>query len=230
MTLRGLPDHHRRLLSDALAAGRPYGLALMGGYAVQAHGIVHRPSQDLDFATEHPAAMPVIIEQIVQSLSNQGWQITVIDVAPLKARFLATDPATEATCEVDLLKEVLWRPPVIMDIGPVLDLDDLIGTKVRALGDRGLARDAIDVHAARHLYTLADLETLAARRPDEFDLHELHDRLESLEWISDAEFEAYGMSTAPITELRRWAQHWLDDLAQRLAEPYDEPFPETERE
>ncbi|OQR63408.1 hypothetical protein B6E66_13775 [Streptomyces maremycinicus] len=32
---------------------------------------------------------------------------------------------------------------------PVLDLDDLIGTKVRALGDRGLARDAMDVHAAR---------------------------------------------------------------------------------
>ncbi|TQJ37096.1 hypothetical protein FBY34_8606 [Streptomyces sp. SLBN-115] len=28
----------------------------------------------------------------------------------------------------------------------------------------------------------------------------LHDRLESLEWISDAEFEAYGMNTAGITE------------------------------
>ncbi|MFE2971921.1 nucleotidyl transferase AbiEii/AbiGii toxin family protein [Streptomyces sp. NPDC059340] len=201
MTLSGLPDHHRRLLSDALAAGHPYGLALMGGYAVQAHGIVHRPGQDLDFATEHPAPMREIIDQLAQSLSSRGWRITVIDVAPLKARFLATDPAAEATCEVDLLKEVLWRPPVVLDIGPVLDLDDLIGTKVRALGDRGLARDAIDVHAARHLYTIPQLENLAARRPEEFDLHELHDRLESLEWISDAEFEAYGMDTARITEL-----------------------------
>ncbi|MFF2133352.1 nucleotidyl transferase AbiEii/AbiGii toxin family protein [Streptomyces olivochromogenes] len=224
MTLSGLPDHHRRLLSDALAAGHPYGLALMGGYAVQAHGIAHRPSQDLDFATEHPAPMREIVDQLAQSLSNRGWRITVIDVAPLKARFLATDPATEATCEVDLLKEVLWRPPVVLDIGPVLDLDDLIGTKVRALGDRGLARDAIDVHAARHLYTIPQLENLAARRPEEFDLHELHDRLESLEWISDAEFEAYGMDTARITELRHWAQEWLEDLALRLAEPYQEPF------
>jgi predicted nucleotidyltransferase component of viral defense system len=223
VTLHGLPDHHRRLLSDALAAGRPYGLALMGGYAVQAHGIVHRPSQDLDFATEHPAAMAEIIDQIVQALSSRGWQITVIDVAPLKARFLATDPATEATCEVDLLKEVLWRPPLMLDIGPVLDLDDLIGTKVRALGDRGLARDAIDVHAARHLYTIPELENLAARRPEEFDLHELHDRLESLEWVSDAEFEAYRMDTTSIAELRHWAQQWLDDLAQRLAESLDEP-------
>ncbi|GHA72548.1 hypothetical protein GCM10010372_84050 [Streptomyces tauricus] len=224
MSLRGLPEHHRRLLADALTAGRPYGLALMGGYAIQAHGIVHRPSQDLDFATEHPAGMTEIVEQITGALTDKGWRITVVDVAPLKARFLATDPATDATCEVDLLKEVLWRPPVVMDIGPVLDLDDLIGTKVRALGDRGLARDAIDVHAARDLYSLAELETLAARRPDEFDLTELHDRLESLEWISDAEFEAYGMDSAHITQLRQWAQNWLDDLAQRLAEPYDEPL------
>ncbi|MFE2533659.1 nucleotidyl transferase AbiEii/AbiGii toxin family protein [Streptomyces sp. NPDC059371] len=224
MTLHDLPDHHRRLLLDALTAGHHYGLALMGGYAVQAHGIVHRPSQDLDFATEHPASMREIVDQLARSLSGQGWRITVIDVAPLKARFLATDSATGAACEVDLLKEVLWRPPVVMDIGPVLDLDDLIGTKVRALGDRGLARDAIDVHAARHLYTVPQLENLAARRPEEFDLHELHDRLESLEWVSDAEFEAYGMDSGHITDLRQWAQEWLEDLAQRLAEPYQEPF------
>ncbi|WP_413755205.1 nucleotidyl transferase AbiEii/AbiGii toxin family protein [Streptomyces sp. MMBL 11-3] len=223
MSLHNLPEHHRRLLAHALAAGRPYGLALMGGYAIQAHGIVHRPSQDLDFATEHPAGMTEIMERLTAALTERGWRVTVVDVAPLKARFLATDPATGAACEVDLLKEVLWRPPVVMDIGPVLDLDDLIGTKVRALGDRGLARDAIDVHAARDLYSLAELETLGARRPDEFDLTELHDRLESLEWISDAEFEAYGLDSARITQLRQWAQQWLDDLAQRLAEPYDEP-------
>jgi hypothetical protein len=223
VTLPNLPDHHRRLLADALTAGQPFGLALMGGYAVQAHGLVHRPSQDLDFATEHPATMSRIIEQVTRSLSERGWHVSVIDIAPLKARFLATDPATGSACEVDLLKEVLWRPPVLLDIGPVLDLDDLIGTKVRALGDRGLARDAIDVHAARHRYSTGELESLAARRPEEFDLQELHDRLESLEWISDMEFEAYGLDTAAITELRNWAQDWLDDLAQRLAEPYAEP-------
>lgn len=223
MTLPGLPDHHRRLLADALNAGRPFGLALMGGYAVQAHGIVHRPSQDLDFATEHPAAMSQIIEHLTYSLSERGWHITIIDVAPLKARFLATDPATGSACEVDLLKEVLWRPPVLLDVGSVLDLDDLIGTKVRALGDRGLARDAIDVHAARHHYSTRALERLGERRPEEFDLHELHDRLESLEWISDAEFEAYGLDAAAISGLRNWAQAWMGDLAQRLAEPYADP-------
>ncbi|MEU6033276.1 nucleotidyl transferase AbiEii/AbiGii toxin family protein [Streptomyces tauricus] len=70
--LRGLREHHRRLLADALTAGRPYGLALMGGYAIQAHGIVHRPSQDLDFATEHPAGMTEIVEQITGALTDKG--------------------------------------------------------------------------------------------------------------------------------------------------------------
>jgi hypothetical protein len=203
VTLPDLPDHHRRLLADALIAGRPFGFALMGGYAVQAHSIVHRPSQDLAFATEHPAAMSQIIEHLTHGLNRRGWH--VIDVAPLKARFLATDPATGSACEVDLLKEVLWRPPVLLE---------------RALGDRGLARDAIDVHAARHHYSTGELESLAERRPEEFDLQELHDRLESLDWISDAEFEAYGLDAAAISELRNWPQEWMDDLAQRLAEPY----------
>ncbi|MPY56798.1 nucleotidyl transferase AbiEii/AbiGii toxin family protein [Streptomyces spongiae] len=222
-----MPEYHRRLLEDALAVGRPFGLALMGGYAVQAHGIVSRPSQDLDFATEHRATLEEIIGSLTGGLSARGWQITLIDVTPLKARFIAADSATGEACEVDVLKEVLWRPPVaLLDIGPVLDLEDLVGTKVCALGDRGLARDAVDVHAARHLYSTADMERLGARRPDGFDLQELHDRLESIEWISDAEFEAYGLDATRIRELRSWAQEWLDDLAQRLAAQYEEPDPD----
>lgn len=67
------------------------------------------------------------------------------------------------------------------------------------------------------------MESLAARRPEESDLQELHDRLENLEWISNIEFEAYGLDTAAITEQRNWAQDWLDNLAIRLAEPYAEP-------
>lgn len=39
-----LPALHRRLLADALVAGGDYELALAGGYAVQAHGLVVRRS------------------------------------------------------------------------------------------------------------------------------------------------------------------------------------------
>ncbi|MGW7467295.1 hypothetical protein ACWGJT_22055 [Streptomyces xantholiticus] len=50
-----LPPLHQRLLADTLDTGAPYGLVLAGGYAVQAHDLVSRLSQDLDLATTHQA-------------------------------------------------------------------------------------------------------------------------------------------------------------------------------
>jgi hypothetical protein len=41
---------HLRLAENWAARGRP-GFALAGGYAVQAHGILHRPSEDIDLFT-----------------------------------------------------------------------------------------------------------------------------------------------------------------------------------
>ncbi|WP_406729989.1 hypothetical protein WJ438_37425 [Streptomyces sp. GD-15H] len=47
-----LSEPHRRLLADVLDIGTPYPLVITGGYAVQAHGLVDRLSQDVDVATE----------------------------------------------------------------------------------------------------------------------------------------------------------------------------------
>ncbi|WP_328976736.1 nucleotidyl transferase AbiEii/AbiGii toxin family protein [Streptomyces canus] len=113
--------------------------------------------------------------------------------------------------------------PVVMDVGPVVDLEDLVVMKVRALGDRGLPRDVIDVHAACRYYSVIELEQLGAQEEGEFDLVELRDRLESVVWVSDEEFAASGISPEDIAELRRWALDWESDLGLRLAEDYDDP-------
>lgn len=55
--MTGMPELHSRLLADVIALGAPYPLVLTGGYAVRAHRLVNRPSQDLDVATENPAPM-----------------------------------------------------------------------------------------------------------------------------------------------------------------------------
>ncbi|MEU6577251.1 nucleotidyl transferase AbiEii/AbiGii toxin family protein [Streptomyces sp. NPDC046805] len=102
--------------------------------------------------------------------------------------------------------------------GPVLGLDDVIGTKVRALADRAAARDFVDVQAAARDHTIADLEMLGTRHGrGEFRLDDLRDRLGSAQWIDDAEFEVYGLSADQISELRQWAQEWVSDLEQRLS-------------
>ncbi|MFE2176685.1 nucleotidyl transferase AbiEii/AbiGii toxin family protein [Kitasatospora sp. NPDC059462] len=209
---------HRRLLADVLAVGAPYQLVLTGGYAVQAHGLADRLSQDLDVATESPAAMKEVVDALTAGLGERGWQTREVEVVPLSGRLVVTDPATGESCEVDVLKEHLWKPAVQLEIGPVLHLDDVVGTKMRALADRGYARDLIDVRAAARWFSHRDMEELGRHHArDVFDLAELRDRLAGADWIDDAEFSAYGLDDATIAALRAWAQEWVDDLEQRLA-------------
>ncbi|MEV8534677.1 nucleotidyl transferase AbiEii/AbiGii toxin family protein [Streptomyces sp. NPDC051211] len=209
---------HRRLLADVLAIGSPYPLVITGGYAVQAHGLVSRISQDLDVATENPAPMSDIAADLAHQLGKRGWHVRVVSTDPLSARLMVTDPQDGAECEVDVLKENLWAAPEPTEYGPVLALDDTIGTKVRALADRGAVRDLIDVHAASRLRSDADLERLGERHGrDAFSLDDLRDRLTGADWYDDEEFAAYGLDEAAISDIRGWAQRWATDIEERLA-------------
>jgi hypothetical protein len=58
VSLDGLPPAHLQVLLDGLPVFEQYGLLLAGGYAFRAHAIVHRPSQDLDFATSDNTPLP----------------------------------------------------------------------------------------------------------------------------------------------------------------------------
>ncbi len=145
-------------------------------------------------ATENPDRMEDIAAAVRAGLEQHGWQVSALETDPLSARLIVTDPASHEKCEVDILKEALWRPPVHTDHGLVLSLEDVVGTKVRALFDRGLARDLIDVQAAANRWSHIDLEELGRRHArDSFDLSELQARLMGADWIDDTEFAAYGL-------------------------------------
>ncbi|KAB1139276.1 nucleotidyl transferase AbiEii/AbiGii toxin family protein [Streptomyces luteolifulvus] len=208
---------HERLLADILDLGSPYPLVLTGGYAVQAHGLVERFSRDLDVATENPAPMDEIVAVLAVGLTARGWRTTHVQTDPLSGRFLVTDPDTGEKCEVDVLKEAFWAPPAQTPYGPVLSLDDVIGTKVRALADRGTVRDLIDVQAASRHRSTADLESLGRRRAhDEFSLENLRDRLTGADWYEDEDYAAYGLTSRQIEELKTWALAWAEDLGARI--------------
>jgi hypothetical protein len=140
-----LNELRRRLPQDALAIGNPFPLVITGGYAVQAHGLVDRPSRDVDVATDSDVPMGTIAAAMMEGLTERGWEMDVIGIDPLSARLMATDPRTGQRCEFDILKEAFGRPPERTPYGLVLALDDVIGTKVRALAGRGLPRDLIDM-------------------------------------------------------------------------------------
>ncbi|MEU5977546.1 nucleotidyl transferase AbiEii/AbiGii toxin family protein [Streptomyces sp. NPDC047315] len=214
MNLSGL---HRRLLADVLAVGAPYPLVITGGYAVQAHRLVDRLSQDLDLATQNPAPMADIVEALRSGLQDLGWNVREIGTDPLSGRLIITDPNSGEQCEVDVLKEAFWAPPATTEHGLVLALEDVVGTKVRALADRGAVRDLIDVHAASRHYTTTDLERLGRRHARvEFDLQDLHDRLVGADWYEDDEFTAYDLTDGQTAALRAWAVAWATELSIRL--------------
>ncbi|MEV8546941.1 nucleotidyl transferase AbiEii/AbiGii toxin family protein [Streptomyces sp. NPDC051572] len=208
---------HRRLLADVLDIGAIYPLVITGGYAVQAHGLIQRLSQDLDVATENPAPMEEILNDLSSQLASRGWQVDQIDVDPLSGRLIVTDATSRERCEVDVLKEAFWAPPAHTEHGLVLAFDDVIGTKVRALADRGAVRDLIDVHAASRHRTTADLESLGRRHArDDFSLEGLRDRLSGAEWFEEEDYAAYGLGEEDIHLLRAWALSWIGDLDSRL--------------
>jgi hypothetical protein len=209
-------DLHRELARIAFAAGEDLGLMLAGGYAIRAHGLTERPSGDLDLATSAGIELPAIADRLAEAFRQSGFDVHLIEAKPRMARLQVT--RGDAVCEVDLLKEAVG-PPALVDLGPVLTLDDAVGLKVRPLADRALHRDFIDVHAAavKAGYTWPDLERLGARHSPSWSLAELADRLSAIHLRDDVTFAAYGLTDDEIDELRRWAQSWADDILSRLA-------------
>ncbi|MER7983903.1 nucleotidyl transferase AbiEii/AbiGii toxin family protein, partial [Streptomyces sp. NPDC095817] len=170
-------------------------------------------SQDLDVATENPASIAEIVAVVSDGLVTRGWSVRQIETGALSGRLTATDPRSGEECEVDVLKETFWSPPAETEYGPVLAVDDVIGTKVRALADQGAVHDLIDVHAASRHRTTADLETLGRRHARfEFSLQDLRDRLNGAEWWDDKDFTDYGLNSSQLTDLRAWALAWAADL------------------
>lgn len=213
-------DAGRRLLLDVLTIGAPYALTLSGDHAAQAHGLIGRPEPGaLEVATDSPEPMETIAAAVRAGLEERGRRVRPRETAPLSTRLIVTDLITDQEHTLDILKETLWRPPVPTALGPALSLEDVIGTKVRALTDRGLARDLVAVHAAADRWSLTELEELGRRHAlDVFDLSDLQSRLEGIEWVADREFTRCGLDEQAITTLRQWAQSWADDIAERLLE------------
>jgi hypothetical protein len=208
---------HQRLLQDVLAAGNALPFVIAGGYAVQAHGLVDRPSRDVDVATDASVPMETAVATLVIGLEERGWLVRTIGVDTYSARFIVTDPALSLECEVDILRETFYQPPVLTPYGPALSMDDAIGCKVRALADRGVARDLIDVRAASHWRSADELENLGRRLArEEFSLEDLAARLDGAKWFDDEEFIAYGLSEDDIADLRQWAQAWCEEIRHRL--------------
>jgi hypothetical protein len=126
---------HRRLAEIGLQVAAQYGFALAGGYAVQAHGILHRPSEDVDLFTawDRRDDFATAVDTVINAFRAHGYAVEVSDRFETFARLAVTDPGQpDQTYQVELAANWRASPPVMMDIGPVLHPDDVVAGKMSA--------------------------------------------------------------------------------------------------
>jgi hypothetical protein len=142
----------------ALRAAARYGFALAGGCALIAHGVIGRPTEDVDLFTDDEHGVQAAAGAVEASMRAAGFEAVrqdktagLADVFEGMGEGLAEWIITAPGGRQMMLQMSYFdrgHQPVIMDIGPVLDLDDVVGGKVCALASRAVERDYVDTAAA----------------------------------------------------------------------------------
>jgi hypothetical protein len=208
---------HALLVETAMPVCAEYGLGLAGGYAVKAHGLVDRPSDDVDFATAAFAPMPEIAEALREAYRQAGFGVEPLAVDERKGHMLVTLPSG-ATYRVDIMKEPLNHPLTMMRFGLVVAVEDTVAMKMSALYDRCLPRDVMDIRGAAARFSHAELIAFGRGIIEDFRLENLRDQLDFAAMYPDEAFTRYGLDPARCAEIRTWAQQWSTDLAMEIAE------------
>lgn len=161
-------DAQREVTRIALSGIAGFGFALAGSGAIREHGVIDRPTEDVDLftTTRDPVEFVRAVERVSKDLRERGYEIGEVRRATWFAR-LRVRAADGTRLEVDL--GVDWRKsaPVVLGVGPVLSVEDAVGSKVSALYSRGEPRDYLDVDAIRRWgqFTDEELERCHRARP-----------------------------------------------------------------
>jgi hypothetical protein len=216
MPISGL---HREVAGVALRAAARYGFALGGGNALIAHGVIDRLTEDVDLFTDREHGVAAAAGAVEAALRAAGYAAERQDkTAGLAevfegmgeglAEWIVTTPDGR-----ELMLQMAYfgrgRQPVLMEFGPVLDLDDVLGGKVAALASRAVERDYIDVAAAlARGYGVAQLIGLAVALDPGLIAEDFADVGQRLDRLGDDRFARYGLTPEDVIRLREQFASW----------------------
>ncbi len=201
-----------------MRAAAKHGFALGGGNALIAHGIVDRPTEDVDLFTDEDNGVTAAAGAVEQAIRAVGFeaerQDTIGGLAEVfygmgdgLAEWIITEPGGR-----QMMLQMAYfdrdRRPVTMDVGPVLDLEDVVGSKVCALASRVEPRDFVDTAAALGRYSVDQLIGFARRLDPGLTDQEFADAGRLLDQLDDAVFARYGLSPQDVARLRERMAAW----------------------
>ena len=213
-----LRELHRQVAAIALRAAAGHGFALGGGNALLAHGLTTRPTQDVDLFTDQEHGVEAAAAAVDAALAAAGLHAErEADTADLEdlfpgmgqglAEWTVTAPGGEQTV-LQLAYFDRSRAPVLMEVGPVLALEDVAGGKVCALASRVEPRDYADVARLLQRYSPAELVDFANRLDPGLTAADFADAGRHLDRMADEEFSRYGLSHQDVTALRATFAVW----------------------
>ncbi|WP_433604170.1 nucleotidyl transferase AbiEii/AbiGii toxin family protein [Dactylosporangium sp. CA-139114] len=198
----------------ALAVAERHGFVLGGGFAWLMNGLVERPTEDVDLFTDTDGAAGAAADAVCAALREAGYTVHEEEADDLLELFAGFDQREftvgDGTQTVRLTLSRLDRQhsPVMMDVGPVMHLDDLIATKVAALINRREVRDYIDVAAAMERYSVGRLLELARRQDPALEFADVVAAGRYLDRLDDGRFAFYGLDEQRIAALRLRLRDW----------------------
>jgi len=209
---------HRRVAIVALRVSTRYGFALGGGNALIAHGLITRPTQDVDLFTNEETGVGAAADPVEAALQEAGFEAQREDkTAGLSDMFedlgegLAEWTVTAPDGERMMLQMAYFdraAQPVTMEFGPVLNLEDVVGGKVCALAGRAEPRDYIDTAAALRHYSIEDVIGFARRLDPGLEDRDFADAARRLDQWGDAIFAPFGLSPGDVAALRETFADW----------------------
>ena len=218
-----------RLVRLALGVLDEYGFALAGGYALQAHGLVERMSDDVDLFTDRwdSSEFSLAVDSVIDVYRRAGFEVAVVRRAETFARLQAVDPRSSRTGSVDLAADSRGSDPIRLSIGPVLAETDAVATKVATVFSRGEARDYLDLAGILESgrYAREQLMAMAANVDPGFTPRLFAEALAGVDRFPDEEFASYGVDPDQITAVRQTMRSWSTQLTERMSVIPDQPAP-----
>jgi len=208
-----MEDLYRDVARIALAVATKHGFVLGGGVAWLVNGLVHRPTEDVDLFTDTAGGVEAAAGEVTAALRDAGYRVVREEgdelfegmSADIQEFLVAT---TDRALRLTLCRLDRRRAPVVMDLGPVMHLDDLIATKVAALVNRREVRDYIDVAAALELYPVEKVIALGTSADPAMEPEDIAEAGDYLDRVDDVRFTLYGLTGEQIRQLRERLRDW----------------------
>jgi hypothetical protein len=234
----GIDSLHRLVAQVALDAAAEHGFALAGGNALLAHQLGNRPTQDVDLFTNRADGVEAAVGRVEAALRAAGFRTNRVDKAAGLTDIFGSEMgaglAEWTVIAADGRQMTLQmayfdrgREPVVMEIGPVLDLEDVLGGKTNALASRIEPRDYVDTATALERYRPAQLIGFGKRIDPGLRDEDYADAGRRLDELSDRRFTAFGLGFRDIARVRERFAAWPRTAAEAARQQAGERHYET---